>query len=272
MQASAWSPPTGTLGMLVDAAHKRAAELAGREREMAGAARSAVAPPGFRAALDRATVAVIAEVKRSSPSKGAINAGLDARTQAVAYERGGAAAVSVLTEPTHFGGSSADLVDVRGGVGIPALKKDFHVHPLQLLEAKAIGASAALLIARALGPRELVAMAEEARNLELEILIEVRDEWELERALAAGATVVGVNNRDLETLRIDPRTAERLLPSIPRDVIAVAESGMRSVADVADAARCGADAVLIGSSLSAAADPEAAVRELSSVPRTGRHG
>ncbi len=272
MQASAWSPPVGTLGMLVDAAHRRAAELVDRERELVSAAHTAGSPPGFRDALDRATVAVVAEVKRSSPSKGAINPALDAAEQAAAYERGGAAAISVLTEPGHFGGSTTDLLNVRRAVGVPVLKKDFHVHPLQLLEAKALGASAALLIARALGPRELVSMADEARHLELEVLIEVRDEWELERALAVGANVIGINNRDLETLKIDPRTSERLLPSIPRSVIAIAESGMRTVADVADAGRCGADAVLIGSSLSASSDPESAVRALSAIPRSGRHG
>ena len=272
MQASAWSPPVGTLGMLVDAAQQRAADLAHRERELASAAQSVGAAPGFRQALERTTVALIAEIKRSSPSKGAINPGIDAAAQAAAYARGGAAALSVLTEPSHFGGSCSDLVSVRQAVGIPVLKKDFHVHPVQLLEAKAVGASAALLIARALGPRDLLEMADEARQLSLEVLIEVRDEWELERAVAVGATMIGVNNRDLETLRIDPRTAERLIPSIPAGVIAVAESGMKTPADVADAARCGADAVLIGSSLSLSADPEDAARALSAIPRAGRHG
>jgi indole-3-glycerol phosphate synthase len=223
-------------------------------------------------ALKRETVAVIAEVKRSSPSKGSINSRLDAAAQACAYERGGAGAISVLTEPDHFGGSPSDLISVMAAVAIPVLKKDFHVHPIQLLEAKAIGASAALLIARALAPADLAGLAREAHDLEIEILVEIRDEWELERALSVGAAVIGVNNRDLETLRIDPGTAARLLPTIPRNVVAVAESGMRTAGDVADAARCGADAVLIGTSLSASADPEAAVRELTTIRRTGRDG
>lgn len=256
--------------MLVGAAHQRATALLADEAALVDASERQPAPPGFRAALDRESVAVIAEVKRKSPSKGMINAGIGAASQALAYQRGGAAAISVLTEPDHFGGSTGDLVDVRAAVRIAVLKKDFHVHPIQLLEAKALGASAALLIARALGPAELVAMAEEARRLELEILVEIRDEWELERALAVGASVIGVNNRDLESLRIDPRTSERLIPSIPRGVIAVAESGMIGLGDVADAARYGADAVLVGSALSAAQDPEGAVRAMSMIPRVAR--
>ena len=190
-----------------------------------------------------------------------------------ALQFGGDLVELVLGEVGHYSvGSSSNVVSVRKAVGVPILKKDFHVHPIQLLEARAIGASAALLIARALAPAELSGLAFEARELDLEVLVEIRDEWELERALAVGAQVIGINNRDLETLRIDPRTAERLLPSIPHSVIAVAESGMRTAGDVAEAARCGADAVLIGSYLSAAPDPETAVRELSALPRTGRHG
>ena len=258
--------------MLMEAARTRAAELRREERALNAALMAADQAPGFRAALEGSTVGVIAEIKRSSPSRGTINAGLDALTQARAYERGGAAAISVLTEPTHFRGSLGDLTAVRGGVTVPILKKDFHVHPLQLLEAKALGAAAALLIARALAPAELISLSREARGLELEILVEVRDEFELERAMAVDAQVIGINNRDLETLRIDPATAERLLPKIPSEVIAVAESGMRTLEDVVQAARGGADAVLIGTFLSASADPEAAVRALSAIPRTGRHG
>ena len=258
--------------MLTEAARQRAAALAREERALNAALMAGGHAPSFRAALDQPTVSVIAEVKRSSPSKGTINASIDAATQGRAYESGGAAAISVLTEPTHFGGSGADLMEVRSAVGIPVLKKDFHVHPLQLLEAKAIGASAALLIARALSPADLNSLARDARALELEILVEIRDEAELDRAMAVDAQVIGINNRDLETLRIDPRTAERLLPLIPAEVIAIAESGMRSARDVMDAARFGADAVLVGSFLSAAANPQAAVRELCGIPRSGRNG
>ena len=257
--------------MLTAAARLRAAELAREEGALEAALATAEQPPSLRSALDRGTVAVIAEVKRSSPSKGTINPSLDAASQGKAYERGGAAAISVLTEPSRFGGSRADLVAVEQAVRIPVLKKDFHVHPLQLLEAKAMGASAALLIARALSPAELIEMSRHARGLELEIIVEIRDEAELERAMAVDAQVIGINNRDLETLEIDRSTAQRLLPRIPADVIAVAESGMGTVGDVTDAAGWGADAVLIGSFLSSAADPEAAVRALSRVPRSPRH-
>ena len=257
--------------MLVEAARTRAAELGREERALNAALMAADQAPSFRAALEGSTVGIIAEIKRSSPSRGTINADLDALARAQAYERGGAAAISVLTEPTHFGGSRGDLTAVRAGVSVPILKKDFHVHPLQLLEAKALGASAALLIARALAPAELITLSREARGLELEVLVEVRDEFELERAMAVDAQVIGVNNRDLETLRIDPRTAERLLPRIPSEVVAVAESGMRVLEDVMQAARAGADAVLIGSFLSASGDAESAVRTLSGIPRTRRH-
>jgi indole-3-glycerol phosphate synthase len=191
-------------------------------------------------------------------------------TQARAYVAGGAAAISVLTEPAHFAGSLADLEAVRAALSVPALKKDFHVRPIQLIEAKAAGASAALLIARALDPDRLREMMETGRDLGLELLVEIRDEAELDRALEVGATMIGVNNRDLESLVIDPATAQRLVPRIPAGVIAIAESGVKSRADVERYARCGADAVLVGSSISAAADPTAATRALADVPRTAR--
>lgn len=217
-----------------------------------------------------AGVSVIAEVKRRSPSKGWINADITAAEQAKAYERGGAAAISVLTEPAHFGGSNDDLIAVRSAVRIPALKKDFHVDTIQLIQARALSASAALLIARALGPSDLPTMMEAARRLGLETIVEIRDEDELLRALDAGATIIGVNNRNLETLEIDPRTSERLIPKIPANVVAIAESGVTGRADVERVATIGADAVLVGSAISAAADPSFAVRALSGVPRVAR--
>jgi indole-3-glycerol phosphate synthase len=176
----------------------------------------------------------------------------------------------VLTEPAHFGGSNDDLTAVRRGVRIPALKKDFHVEPIQLLEAKALGASAALLIVRALSPEGLSAMMDQARALQLEVLVEVRDEDELQRALDVGATIIGINNRNLETLVIDPATAERMLELVPSAVIAIAESGVSIRADVERVAFCGADAVLVGSVISAADNPILAVRGLSGVPRVPR--
>ncbi len=271
MQASpSWSPPTGTLGGLVSEAHERADRLKTQSADIERRANDAAPPPGFADALRQASVGVIAEVKRRSPSKGWIKEGISAVDQARAYEAGGAVAISVLTEPLHFGGSPDDLSDVRGGTAIPALKKDFHVDPIQLLEARALGASAALLIVRALSPKALIRMADCARELELEVLMEVRDDDELLRALDAGATIVGINNRNLETLVIDPATAERMLERVPASVIAIAESGVSTRADVERVAYCGADAVLVGSSISAAEDPAMAVRALSGVPRVAR--
>jgi indole-3-glycerol phosphate synthase len=213
---------------------------------------------------------VIAEVKRKSPSKGTINAGLSAVEQARAYAKGGAAAISVLTEPNHFAGSVDDLAAVAAAVDIPALKKDFHIDPIQLIEARAHGATAALLIVRAIPPRRLGEMLSMARSLALETIVEVRDQEELRLALELGATIIGINNRNLETLEIDPATSERLLPLIPPSTIAIAESGMTTRADVERVAALGADAVLVGSSLSAAKDPAALVKELSSVRRSSR--
>lgn len=271
MQASpAWLPPTGTLGRIVTEARQRASVLRVRARELELAAGTAAAVPSFAGAIRGRTVAVIAEVKRRSPSKGAINLGMSAVEQARAYERGGAAAISVLTEPVHFDGSVEDFRSVRTAVGVPVLKKDFHVEPIQLLEAKAIGASAALLIVRALSPDALSDMTQAARRLSLEVLVEVRDEDELTRALDAGAELIGINNRNLETLEIDPATCERLLKLVPASVIAVAESGVSGREDVERAARAGADAVLVGSVISAAKDPAVAVRALCGVDRVTR--
>jgi indole-3-glycerol phosphate synthase len=262
---SVWSPPGGTLGRIVAEAGERARLLAGDARELERRAEQALAAPPFAAALRGETVAVIAEVKRRSPSKGDIAPGLSAVDQAIAYERGGAVAVSVLTEPQHFGGSLDDLAAVRSRVTLPLLRKDFIVDRLQLVEARGAGASAVLLIARALAPETLVALAEEARALSLETLIEVRDRAELARALDAGADAIGINNRDLETLVIDETTSLRLLPLVPSDRPAVAESGMRTREDVERVAAAGADAVLVGSSLSGVADPAGAVAALATV-------
>jgi indole-3-glycerol phosphate synthase len=266
----AWTPPGGTLGGIIFEARDRAAALLGKRTELAARAKAVASAPQFGKVLRGPRVAVIAEVKRRSPSKGWINPNISAPEQARAYELGGAAAISVLTEPAHFGGSNDDLLAVRDAVGIPVLKKDFHVEPVQLIEAKALGASAALLIARALSRDALMRMADTARGLDLEVLVEIRDEDELERALAANATIIGINNRNLETLAIDAATSERLLRSIPGAAIGIAESGVSARADVERVARAGADAVLVGSVISAAADPAAAVRDLASVARAGR--
>ena len=265
---SAWTPPGGTLGELTDEARARAASLFPRAAELSRAIERLSQPPGFAAALRGARVAVIAEVKRSSPSKGEINTGLDLEKQVRAYERGGAAAISILTEPRRFGGSNEDLVRARAAVPTPLLKKDFHVHVLQILEARSLGASAALVIARAVPPVRLRELIKTGDEVGIEILVEVRDADELDLALSLDARLIGVNNRNLETLEIDPETSLRLLPLIPREIVAIAESGVKSNADVTRVAAAGADAVLIGSELSASADPEAAVRALTGVTRT----
>ncbi len=268
-----WSPPTGVLGRIVAESMARVAELradpaASRalERELPAAPPA----PSFRDALLRENVAVIAEVKRRSPSKGEINRALAAPDQARAYAAGGAAAISVLTEPAHFAGSLDDLRAVCAAVELPVLRKDFLVDELQLLEARAAGAAAVLLIARALSPALLARLFGFARELGLDALVEVRTQFELDRALEIGAPVIGVNERDLETLELEPAVRERLLPAIPSSVAAVAESGIKSAEDVERAAALGADAVLVGSSLSASAAPEAAVRALAKVRRRGR--
>lgn len=271
MQASfAWTAPSGTLGRIVAEARLRATALAARAAELEKEAAEAASPPPFAVALRDSSVAVIAEVKRKSPSKGWIRADIDAAEQARAYAAAGARAISVLTEPEHFAGSSSDLVAVRAAVAVPVLKKDFHVEPIQLMEAKALGASAALLIVRALGPAGLPRLMRAAQRLALEVVVEVRDGQELDLALECDASVIGINNRNLETLEIDAKTSERLLARVPSSIVAIAESGVSSRSDVERVALAGADAVLVGSTVSAAADPHNAVRRLTGVPRVAR--
>ena len=271
MQAfPAWSPPGGTLGEILAETRRRVYELKLRKHALEAAAAAQPRGPSLAQALCRGDVAVIAELKRRSPSRGQINPSLSSERHAEAYQAGGAAAVSVLTEPRYFGGSAADLVRVRAAVRLPVLKKDFHIDPVQLLEARSLGASAALLIARALEPVVLVDLAGEAKALGLEPLIEVRTELELERALATDATLIGVNSRDLETLDIDAGVVARLIPLVPGDRFAIAESGVSTRETIERVAAYGADAVLVGSMLSAAADPGAAVRGLTGVPRRPR--
>lgn len=255
--------------MLVADARQRAHQLAPSRQSLIAAARAAQ-PPSLAAALRGAHVALVAEIKRRSPSKGDINPGLSLPERARLYADAGAAALSVLTQPSHFGGSAGDLAEAARTVTLPLLRKDFIVDPLQIVEARGLGAAAVLLIARALPPDALCALADAARGEGIETLVEVRDESELETAIAARADVIGVNNRNLETLAIDPAVSERLIPLVPADRPAIYESGVSARADVVRAAACGADAVLVGSVLSAAPDPAALARELATVPRTGR--
>ncbi len=215
-------------------------------------------------------MAVIAEVKRRSPSKGVLDESLDAGVRAAEYALGGAAALSILTEPSEFGGSLDDLFAARRAVAIPLLRKDFIVDEAQLLEARLAGASAVLLIARALPAARFFELAAEARSVGLEVLLEVRDERELERALGVPEGMVGVNNRNLETLVVDDAVSERLLRLVPPERTAVYESGVQDAAGVRRAAALGADAILVGSALSMTRSPVDAVRGLTGVPRNAR--
>jgi indole-3-glycerol phosphate synthase len=204
---------------------------------------------------------VIAEVKRASPSQGPIAPGLDAAAQATAYQRGGAAAVSVLTEPTRFAGSLDDLAAVSA-TGVSALRKDFIVDRYQIWEARAAGAAAVLLIVAALDDRTLAGLHDEAALAGLDALVEVHDVEEAARAAAIGARIVGVNARNLRTFEVDPEAFARLRASLPAQALAVAESGISTPEQIREAAACGADAVLVGESLVRAADPAAAVAAL----------
>jgi indole-3-glycerol phosphate synthase len=213
-------------------------------------------PRGFRAALARPGLQVIAEIKRRSPSAGAIRA--DARPADVArrYEAAGAACLSVLTEPHHFGGSLDDLVEARGAVSLPVLRKDFTVDPYQIVEARVAGADCILLIIASV-PDQLVDLSAQAKAIGLDVLVEVHNEPELERALAAGADMIGINNRNLHDLSIDLATTERLRPRVPPGILVVGESGIETPDDMRRIAGVGVDAVLIGQSLMRAPDPGA---------------
>jgi indole-3-glycerol phosphate synthase len=207
-------------------------------------------------------VAVIAEVKRRSPSKGDLAAGLDPAELARAYERGGAACLSVLTDREFFGGSPDDLRAARGATGLPVLRKDFTVAPADVCDARLMGADAVLLIAAALDDDELGELHTLALDVGLDVLVEVHDEQELERALAVGASLVGVNQRDLVTFAVDHARALRVGASMPPSVVRVAESGIRGPDDARSLAAAGFDAVLVGESLVTAPDPAAAVAAL----------
>ena len=232
-------------------------------------AQTACLPPcrGFRAALiAKPDMAVIAEVKRRSPSKGDLHADLDAAATAKAYESGGASCLSVLTDQEFFGGSVADLQAARSAVPLPVIRKDFTVDPRDIADARLMGADAVLLIAAAVDPFELVDLHELATELGLDTLVEVHDEPELEEAMNAGAQLVGVNQRDLVTFEVDHQRAERMAREIPAGVVKVAESGVRDPDDARRLAESGYDALLVGESLVTSADPAAAVRALR-VPR-----
>lgn len=226
--------------------------------------RVAVAPPvpGAVASLRQPGVRVIAEIKRRSPSEGALRPQLDPTLIAQAYAQAGAAAISVLTEPDHFGGSLGDLSAIAQTVALPCLRKDFVVDEIQLLEARAAGASMVLLIASVLDEALLRGLHARARELGLVPLVETHDEQEIARAVDVGAELIGVNCRDLRTFEVDLGVAERLRGHIPGGVVAVAESGIKGPDDLGRLRRAGYDVFLVGSGLVTASDPGHALRAL----------
>lgn len=247
-------------------AHK-GEEVAARQREEPEERlrdRLAGAPPlrDFTAALRDRQPAVIAEIKRASPSAGTIRADFDPAALARAYAQGGAAALSVLTDRTFFGGDDTFLRQAREAAGLPVLRKDFTIHPYQVLEARVLGADCILLIVAALDDATLAACLERARELGLAALVEVHDRGELERALAAGADLVGVNNRDLHTFETHLETSEVLAREVPEGVTLVAESGIHTAADLERLGAAGIGAFLIGESLMRQEDPGAALAGL----------
>ena len=262
-------PRRPTLEAILAVTRDRVAALQGSAPELQR--RAANVPPArpFPGPLGKA-IGVIAEVKRRSPSQGTIRTDLDPVEHARAYVRGGAVAVSVLTDEAHFGGSLADLSRVAAAVPVPVLRKDFILDELQILEARAAGAAAVLLIARVLSAERLRALAASARAAGLASLVEVHAADELGPALAARPTVIGVNARDLSTFAVDASNAMAVMRRVPAGVAVIAESGIETRQDVERFAAAGADFVLVGTSVARRSDPEEAVRNLCGVTRIGR--
>jgi indole-3-glycerol phosphate synthase len=244
--------------------HRRVAEADHRSIEaLVTEAMRMPAPRRFGAALRaQPNLAVIAEIKRRSPSKGDLFANLDPVALAQAYEAGGASCLSVLTDSPHFGGSVADLQLARNASSLPVVRKDFTVSERDVLDTRIMGADCVLLIAAALDKGELVALHERAISIGLDVLVEIHDEAELEVALSANASIIGVNQRDLVTFRVDHERAVRMAALIPASVVRIAESGVRDRNDAQSLRDAGYDAVLVGESLVTALDPAAAIAEL----------
>ena len=226
-------------------------------------ARACPPPRGFRAALAaEESIAVISEIKRRSPSKGDLFVDLDPGELARAYESGGASCLSVLTDEDWFGGSADDLGAARGAVSLPVLRKDFTVDARDVADARLMGADCILLIVSALDAAELADLTALARELQLDVLVEIHDEAELERGLAVGADLVGVNQRDLFTFEVDHARAQRMAPQMPAGVVRVAESGVRHRADAEALGEAGYHALLVGETLVTSGDPAREIRRL----------
>jgi indole-3-glycerol phosphate synthase len=273
MKVPEYSPKDKSPGLeeILESTRRSLAALQGRRARLEREIRSSrVARPSFQAALRRSTVAIIAEVKRRSPSAGTIRQDLDPGERAALYAASGASAISVLTDGPYFGGSVEDLKAATEQCALPVLRKDFILDEVQVLESRAAGAAAVLLIVRALGRSRLDTLLRYTAELGLDALVEVHTAAELDEALDAGAEIVGVNSRDLDTFRIEADRAWELLGRIPSDRVAVAESGILTQSDVRRVASAGADAVLIGTALSAAESPAALLRDLAMVRRHAR--
>ena len=240
------------------ARRKRERSLAELEREI-GAPREG---RPFAEALWRPGTSLIAEHKRRSPSAGAIREGAECAELVRAYERGGAAAVSILTEEVHFGGSLADLRESRATTELPLLRKDFTIDPYQLYEAKVAGADAVLLVVGSLDDRRLATLYTEASGLDLDAIVEIHDDAELDRALELDCDVIGINNRDLKDFSVDIQRTFDLLADVPAGKVVVSESGIHHRHQIEELEQVGVDAVLIGEALMRAPDPELATREL----------
>ena len=261
---------TSAMATYLDRILDRHREVANADdRDVANLVQAARAMPATRpfaesllSAVDRGELAVISEIKRRSPSKGALNADLDPTLMAKTYESGGSAGLSVLTDEEFFGGSIDDLQAARGAVLLPVLRKDFTVSARDVCDARLMGADCVLLIAAALSRAELIDLHSVADDIGIEVLVEIHDEPELEVALAAGARLVGVNQRDLVTFEVDHERAVRMAGVIPSDVVKVAESGVRGPVDAAALHAAGYHAVLVGETLVTASDPAAVLRTL----------
>jgi indole-3-glycerol phosphate synthase len=260
------------------AAYKREEVRARRalrtQDQVEAAARAASAPRGFRAALERAhapgRLALIAEIKKASPSKGLIRADFDPPALAIAYEAGGAACLSVLTDTPSFQGADSYLTAARAATALPALRKEFLVDPWQVAESRALGADAILVILAMVDDSLAGELMAEAARLAMDVLVEAHDEAEIDRAAALGSTLIGVNNRDLRSFVTDLAVTERLAPRAPKTALLVTESGIFTPTDAARLERCGAGAMLVGESLMRQADVAAATAALlgTGVPST----
>ncbi len=266
--------PASLPGVLADIVRAKRAELGAlqdRASELEAALEYAPDVRDFRAAIsDPGTVSLIAECKRRSPGAGPIRPALEPAQLTRSYETSGAAALSVLTDQQFFGGSNLDLVQIRGATAIPILRKDFTLDALHVLEARGVGADAVLLIVRILSDDSLRGLLRHAEVLGMHALVETHDAYDLDRAMDAGAKIIGINNRDLATFTTDLDMTLRLVEQITCDAVVVSESGIRDAADVARLGQVGVDAILVGETLLKATDPGAAAAELSGVARVER--